>query len=184
LPLGRQAAAMTGKEDAVGASSQPQADGLPISEPPPTAAVIVVGVDGSETSWDALWWACGEALRLGGRTVAIFVSPSGSSGTAAAAVGGLAGMGAANRAWIEETGTEQAEDLRRQLEHCAVDNAVNLTFVHALGDAATELLRLATAYHADQIVVGRSSKALHHLAGSLGRRLVAKRQAPVVVVVP
>jgi hypothetical protein len=32
--------------------------------------------------------------------------------------------------------------------------------------------------------VGRSAKMLHHLAGSLGRRLVARKDAPVVVVVP
>jgi len=33
-------------------------------------------------------------------------------------------------------------------------------------------------------VVGRSAKARHHVAGSLGRCLVVKRRAPVVVVVP
>jgi hypothetical protein len=37
---------------------------------------------------------------------------------------------------------------------------------------------------ADLIVVGRSAKMLHHLAGSLGRRLVSRRDAPVIVVVP
>jgi hypothetical protein len=36
---------------------------------------IVTGFDGSGPSWDALWWACGEARRLGGRAIAVFVSP-------------------------------------------------------------------------------------------------------------
>ena len=34
---------------------------------PVTAAVVVAGLDGSKTSWDAFWWACGEAQRLDGR---------------------------------------------------------------------------------------------------------------------
>jgi len=70
------------------------------------------------------------------------------------------------------------------MEGYAVGHDVDLTFIHATGDAASELLRLATALRADQIVVGRSMKARHHLAGSLGRRLAGKREAPVVVVVP
>ena len=32
--------------------------------------------------------------------------------------------------------------------------------------------------------VGRSARPLHHLAGSLGRRLTRKRGAPIVVIVP
>jgi hypothetical protein len=33
-------------------------------------------------------------------------------------------------------------------------------------------------------VVGRSTKAWHRLAGSLGRYLITKRSAPIIVVVP
>ena len=40
------------------------------------SAVVVVGIDGSDTSWDAFCWACGETRRLGGRTVAVFVGPT------------------------------------------------------------------------------------------------------------
>ena len=42
--------------------------------------VVVVGVDDSESSWDAFWWSCGESQRLGGRIVAVFVSPATGSG--------------------------------------------------------------------------------------------------------
>jgi hypothetical protein len=73
-----------------------------------TAAVIVVGLDGSPTSWDAFAWAAGEAIR---------------------AYGGL-------------------------------------------------------VVYVNLVVVGRSAKMRHHLAGSLGRRLVGRKDAPVVVVVP
>ncbi len=56
--------------------------------------------------------------------------------------------------------------------------------MHAHGDPATELVRVASELHADLIVVGRSSKARHRVAGSIGRGLVNRKGAPVVVVVP
>jgi hypothetical protein len=37
---------------------------------------------------------------------------------------------------------------------------------------------------ADVIAVGRSTKIRHRLAGSIGRRLLAKRGTPIIVVVP
>jgi nucleotide-binding universal stress UspA family protein len=43
---------------------------------------------------------------------------------------------------------------------------------------------LSRSVDADLIVVGKSSKLRHHLAGSLGRRLVSRHDAPAVVVVP
>jgi nucleotide-binding universal stress UspA family protein len=145
-----------------------------------TAAVVLVGIDGSETSWYALSWACGEARRLQGRAVAVFVGSSAGSGFPAAAVI----VAPFDCGWNDSAAAERAEALRRELERYAADHNVDLTFVHTEGDAAAELLRLAAELHADQIVVGRSMKARHYLAGSLGCRLVGKREAPVVVVVP
>ena len=37
---------------------------------------VLIGVDGSEASWSALAWACGETRRLDGRAIAVHVSPS------------------------------------------------------------------------------------------------------------
>jgi hypothetical protein len=37
---------------------------------------------------------------------------------------------------------------------------------------------------ADVIAVGRSTQVRHRLAGSIGRRLLAKRGTPIIVVVP
>jgi nucleotide-binding universal stress UspA family protein len=79
---------------------------------------------------------------------------------------------------------DRAQQLREQTKQFAANLGAHLSFVHARGDTATEILRIAAAQHADQIVVGRSRKVRHHLAGSLGRRLIGKRNAPVVVVVP
>jgi nucleotide-binding universal stress UspA family protein len=79
---------------------------------------------------------------------------------------------------------ERAEQLRAEVEHFASERDLALTFVHTRGEVAKELLRVAEKCSADLIVVGQSTKAIHHLAGSLGRRLVGKRGVPVVAVVP
>jgi nucleotide-binding universal stress UspA family protein len=159
----------------------PHGDPLPLPTVGAATAVVLVGMDGSETSWHALSWACGEARRLRGRAVAVFVSSSDGSGIPASAFAGAAPF---DCGWNDSVAAERADTLRRELECYDAGHDVDLTFVHTDGDAASELLRLATALHADQIVVGRSMKARHHLAGSLGRRLAGRREAPVVVVVP
>ncbi|HWD09392.1 MAG TPA: universal stress protein [Actinomycetota bacterium] len=142
-------------------------------------ATVVVGLDGSDTSWDACSWACGEARRLGARIVAVYVTPIAEVGLAATAAGAAAVTEA-----LDESAARQAEQLREQLFRTALDGGCEMEFVHARGEPASELVRVAEAVQADQIVVGRSTKALHHVAGSIGRRLIAKRGAPVVVVVP
>jgi nucleotide-binding universal stress UspA family protein len=142
----------------------------------PPGAVVVVGIDGSGTSWDAFHWACGETRRLAGRTVAVFVSPTSNAASASLAAGVYAS--------IEQTETDQAGELSDLVRTYAQDVGIDLTFVHARGNTATELLRIAGSTHADLVVVGQSTKARHHLAGSLGRRLVGRSNAPVIVVVP
>jgi nucleotide-binding universal stress UspA family protein len=145
------------------------------------SAVVVVGIDGSNTSWDAFCWACGETRRLGGRTVAVFVGPT--SGVASATAASFGGAVVAYGA-IQQTMTDQAEELGDQVRAYGRDHGVDVAFVYAQGDTAKELLRIANADHADLVVVGRSTKARHHLAGSLGRRLVGRGDAPIIVVVP
>jgi nucleotide-binding universal stress UspA family protein len=147
----------------------------------PVNAKVVVGIDGSDTSWDAFCWACGETRRLGGRTVAVFVGPA--SGTASASAASFTGAVVAYAA-IQQSMTDQAEELSDQVRAYGHDHGVDVAFVHTQGDTARELLRIANADHADLLVVGRSTKARHHLAGSLGRRLVGRRGAPIIVVVP
>jgi nucleotide-binding universal stress UspA family protein len=83
----------------------------------------------------------------------------------------------------ETAGGDQAEALRRHMHNSAAEHDVDLTFVHTRGDVANELLRIAKASSADLIAVGRSTKVSHRFAGSLGRRLVGSREAPIVVVV-
>jgi nucleotide-binding universal stress UspA family protein len=148
----------------------------------PAVTVAVVGVDGSDSSWDALCWVCGETKRLGGRTVAVLVDPP----FGGALVSGAAPFAGAAVPYvtIQQSMTDQAEELGDQVRAYALDRGVDVTFVRTCGDTARELLRVAEADHADLIVVGRSSKFRHHLAGSLGRRLVGRSGAPIIVVVP
>lgn len=157
----------------------------PLHDPPASrsTAVVVVGVDGSDPSWDAICWACGEARRLGGRIIAAFVGPTSAAASATASASVVAGAVTAYGA-IQQMIADEAEQLRGQVRTYADDHGVDLTFIHTTGDAAKELLRIADANHADVIVVGRSTKARHHVAGSLGRRLVGRRDAPIIVVVP
>jgi nucleotide-binding universal stress UspA family protein len=145
------------------------------------SASVVVGIDGSDTSWDAFCWACGETRRLGGRTLAVFVDSSsgGASATAGAFSGAVIAYGT-----IQQSRMSKVERLNDQVCAYGRDEGVDVAFVHTEGDVAKELLRIANADHAGLIVVGRSTKARHHLAGSLGRRLIGRRGAPVVVVVP
>jgi nucleotide-binding universal stress UspA family protein len=148
----------------------------------PVNALIVVGIDGSDTSWDAFCWACGETNRLGGRTIAVFVGPTSGAASATASAsftGAVVPYGV-----IQQSMTDQARELSEQVRAYGHDHDVDVAFVHTQGDTAKELLRIANADQADLLVVGRSTKARHHLAGSLGRRLVGRRGAPIIVVVP
>ncbi|HLI36820.1 MAG TPA: universal stress protein [Streptosporangiaceae bacterium] len=62
-------------------------------------------------------------------------------------------------------------------------SGAGLAIVDACGDPVTALLEVAEDAHADLIVVGRSARA-GRLGGCLGRRLVTRRGAPVVAIVP
>ena len=83
-------------------------------------------------------------------------------------------------AWTDEI----VEQLRTAVHERSRHLDVPVGFARELGDSAAALTRVARSVHADLIVVGRSSKVLHRLAGSLGRRLVSRHDTPAVVVVP
>jgi nucleotide-binding universal stress UspA family protein len=52
------------------------------------------------------------------------------------------------------------------------------------GDVTRTVTSIAKELNADLVVVGRSAKPLHQIAGSLSHRLTSRHDAPVVVVVP
>jgi nucleotide-binding universal stress UspA family protein len=138
--------------------------------------VIVVGLDGSPSSWDAFCWAVGEALRINGSVVAVHALPL----TEPAAAFGVP----YDYAGVEQARREFADELEREAGHRAGELGVALSFVTEHGDATRALIQVARSVHANLVVVGRSAKMLHHLAGSLSHRLTSRNDAPVVVVVP
>jgi nucleotide-binding universal stress UspA family protein len=139
--------------------------------------VLVVGVDDSPPSWDAFSWAVGEAQRMNARIIAVFATPLNAPNLAAVAVP----MGYAA---IAESQDQIAAQLQAQVEQRADELGVEVSFVREYGEPAHALTRVAQTAQADLIAVGRSSKMLHHLAGSLSRRLVLDHRLPVIVVVP
>jgi nucleotide-binding universal stress UspA family protein len=141
-----------------------------------TAAVIVVGVDGSPTSWDAFTWAAGEATRTHGRLIAVYVAPTVEPG---AEFGAPIDFGAAELARDEIVAA-----LKTEVEDRARSFDIQVAFAREIGDPATALTRFSKSVEADLIVVGKSTKMFHRLAGSLGRRLVSRHDCPAIVVVP
>lgn len=140
----------------------------------PTGQVIVVGLDGSAASWDAFCWAAGQATRARGSLIAVYVT------SVVAPVLPVDGY----FYYAEQAAEEVAAELKAEAEHRAAEAGVPVTFVRELGDTVHALIGVARSAHADLVVVGRSAKMLHHLAGSAGRRLASRQDAPVVVVVP
>ncbi len=140
--------------------------------------VLVVGVDASAPSWDAFAWAAGEARRSDGRIVAVFVT---SLIEPEEALGRTAPLGYAAAADARD---QMAEELATEVARRADALGVEARFIRGIGDAAHVLTDVAQSEHADLMVVGRSAKMLHRLAGSVSRRLVLNRENPVIVVVP
>jgi nucleotide-binding universal stress UspA family protein len=138
--------------------------------------VIVVGLDGSPSSWDAFCWAAGEAARINGKVVAVYVIPLTET---VAAFGGPY-----DYAGVQQSRQQIADELKRVAAQRANELAVALSFVTVQGDAVHALTDVARGVRANLVVVGRSAKLLHRLRGSLSHRLTSRTDAPVVVVVP
>jgi nucleotide-binding universal stress UspA family protein len=140
------------------------------------APVLVVGLDGSPSSWNALAWAAGEAVRVNGTLVAVYVIPLTSAVAAFEVPYDYAG--------VEHARQEVGDHLKCQAARHAAELGVELSFVVARGEATRALVETSRSLHASLLVVGRSQKVLHRLTGSLGHRLTSRNDAPVVVVVP
>jgi nucleotide-binding universal stress UspA family protein len=134
-------------------------------------SLILVGVDGSETSLRAAAWAGGLARRHGSRLVALYV----------ATASGLSGL-APGAAVVAAARTELARDLRQLVDEGAAYYGVDARFEVRHGDPYTEFLRVAEETRADTVVVGVSTHAGHRIMGSLAVKLVRAGRWPVTVV--
>lgn len=142
--------------------------------------VLMVGVDGSEGSVDALRWALSEANRVGGRVEAVYVYaiPSETGWY----VGGHPGvLPPDRRAVIDSAQRELARAVDRAVGN---ENAAPVSTL-AVADfrAADALTRLSR--HADLLVVGAHRKwGLGRVFGSTTSAVLRAATCPVVVIPP
>jgi nucleotide-binding universal stress UspA family protein len=138
--------------------------------------VIVVGVDGSTSSFRAAAYAAGIARREHARLVGVYVY-QGSPTTA-----GVAGVDGS--AWYRAV--EAKEQLKDEIcSQLASDHVVwgpRFDVVVRVGNPTTEILAVAKETGADEIVVGGSAAIRHRLTGSLASRLLRRRNCVVTVV--
>jgi len=133
--------------------------------------LIVVGVDGTETSLRAAAYAGGLARRQGSRLIVLYVMTT-------PALYGLAPGAAA----VAAAGSTIAEELHTQVDEGAAYYGVDASFQVRHGDPFTEFVRVADENQADSVVVGVSTHAGHRILGSLGLKLVRAGKWPVTVV--
>ncbi len=132
---------------------------------------IVVGFDGSETSYRAFAMAVGLAGREHGSVHSCFVARL----PATASLSGL--VAPASLVCDHEVDDALAGFVAAELVRAGVAG----DFTRSSGEVAAELERLAEAFGADLLVVGRSSHPHLHLGG-VPRQLVARGRIPVLVV--
>lgn len=146
---------------------------LPVSDQPwDGPAVLLVGVDGSDTSMRAGAYAAGMARRQQARLICLYVRP----------LSAMAGIGAGAAISMNEAYDEVAEELREAVETQSVRLGIDAEFVERTGNPYAEIVRLADEVRADAVIVGASTKAGHRFVGSLAVHLVRASRWPVTVV--
>jgi nucleotide-binding universal stress UspA family protein len=143
-----------------------------VIHPQAGAPILLVGIDGSETSMRAGAYAAGLASRQHARLVCLYVRTySVTAGVGIAAVPALA------RAHDDIAG-----ELREMVETQSVRMGLSAQFVEREGSPFAEIVRLADELPADAVIVGASTKAGHRFVGSLAVHLVRLSKWPITVV--
>ncbi|MFF3749420.1 universal stress protein [Streptomyces sp. NPDC002018] len=135
--------------------------------------VIVVGVDGSQSSFRATAYAGGLARRQNALLAIVYVQP-------------VLAAGAALGAPVADTTGEIAEGLVEEIRE-AMDRVKDVwelrwEFHTFHGDPYNGLVTAADELKADAVVVGASESAGHRFIGSVAVRLVKAGRWPVTVV--
>ncbi|MFI5890067.1 universal stress protein [Actinoplanes sp. NPDC051513] len=133
---------------------------------------IVVGIDGSDSSLHAAAYAAGLARRQGSRLVVVYVRKLASPALP------LAGAVVA----VIDAQDQIERELRTAVEQRVSLLALDVELVVRTGEPYAELIEVAEQVHADAVIVGRSTKLLHRVMGSLAVKLVRAGRWPVTVV--
>lgn len=135
--------------------------------------MIVVGVDGSDSSLRAAAYAGGLARRQNALLAIVYVQP-------------VLPAGAALGAPVADTTGEIAESLVAEIRSAAERVKgiwdVRWEFHTFHGDPFSGLVTAADRLEADAVVVGASQSAGHRIVGSVAVRLVKAGRWPVTVV--
>lgn len=134
--------------------------------------LVVVGVDETDTARRAAAYAAGVARRHGGRMLLVYVRTVGAFDVLDP--GAVAGLRESHDAVAAEV-QALAVFAREQL-------GVATEFIELRGDAVAELTRLVVDRRADLLVLGRSHRRGHRIAGSVSARMVHSGLLPVTVV--
>ncbi|MFI1395752.1 universal stress protein [Streptomyces sp. NPDC020681] len=135
--------------------------------------VIVVGLDGSESSLRAASYAGGLARRQHALLAIVYVQPVMAAGAA---------MGAPVAETTGEIAEGLVEEIRTAAERVKGIWDVRWEFHTFHGDPFSGLVSAADQLKADAVVVGASESAGHRFVGSVAVRLVKAGRWPVTVV--
>ncbi|MFE2937851.1 universal stress protein [Streptomyces sp. NPDC059255] len=135
--------------------------------------VIVVGVDGSQSSFRAAAYAGGLARRQNALLAIVYVQPVLTAGAA---------LGAPVAGTTGEIAEELVAEIRESVERVKDSWDVRWEFHTFHGDPYNGLVTAADELTADAVVVGASESAGHRFVGSVAVRLVKAGRWPVTVV--
>ncbi len=137
---------------------------------------IIVGIDGSDSSFEALRWAAYEARRrhVGIRVIACYTAPT---------YGGLDGAVYPSSVDIDVLKEEAEADVRTAMDAAAaIDPHVEMEGATLLSSAVVGLVE--SAAEDDEIVVGATGRTglLNGMVGSVADGLTHRAHVPVIVV--
>ena len=135
--------------------------------------VILVGVDGSESSMRAAAYAGGLARRQHALLAVVYVQPVLAAGAA---------LGAPVMERTDEFDDDLVAQIRDAAERVRGIFEVRWEFHTFRGDPYAGLVTAAEELKADAVVVGASEQAGHRIIGSVAVRLVKAGRWPVTVV--
>jgi nucleotide-binding universal stress UspA family protein len=137
---------------------------------------IVVGVDGSTSSLRAAAYAAGLARRQRCRLIAVFVR------SMPAVLLPMADTSGSAAATVVQAHDAVEQELRDAIAQRSPVLDLDIRLVVRTGEPYAELIEVARQVRADAVVVGRSTKVLHRIAGSLAIKLIRANRWPVTVV--